>query len=593
MENCTFNLQTNTMAKSKKSLAETHPELAKEWHPTKNESITPHDVTPGSDKQIWWKCAKGEDHVWKSRVKERSRRASCPICTGKRTVYSNSLLALYPSLSKEWHPSKNSDILPSQVRPASHKVVWWKCSKNENHEWQASVKSRKVNGTGCPYCSGNKVDEFNSLQSINPELSLEWHPTKNGGLSPKDVTAGSGKKVWWQCEKGEDHEWEASISSRVRGNGCPVCRGFKVVQSNSLSHLRPDIALEWHPTRNAGITPDQVSIGSRKIIWWQCPTHSDHVWKGSVLNRVHGNKCAVCAGQQVVESTSLNSLYPEIALEWHPTKNKALTPKMVAPFSGKKVWWKCDKGDDHEWLSTIANRVNGSGCSVCYGQTVVHSNCLSTTHPEIAREWHPIKNSFSPDSVVAGSDKKAWWQCLNDINHEWKTSIWQRTRSNGCPYCSLTPQSKQELIITFELKTLFNRINPKGFKTRLDGRLRAIDIFIPKLNLCIEFDGAYWHKDKREIDKIKSNLLLKEGYSVIRVREEPLKKIHDTDVVSKQPYDGKQVTNDILSMILSMYDLDSELVQRIKDYQSKDELQNERGLDRYIDKILKEKAEKK
>ena len=140
---------------------------------------------------------------------------------------------------------------------------------------------------------------------------------------------------------------------------------------------------------------------------------------------------------------------------------------------------------------------------------------------------------------------------------------------------------------------MFNRIDPKGFKTRLDDRLRAIDIFIPKLNLCIEFDGSYWHKDKREIDKIKSNLLLKEGYSVIRVREEPLKKIHDTDVISKQPYDGKQVTNVILSMVLSMYDLDSELVVRIKDYQSKDELQNEKGLNRYIDKILKEKADKK
>ena len=64
MEYCTFNLQTNTMAKSKKSLAETHPELAKEWHPTKNESLTPNDVTPGSKKRVWWKCDKGLDHEW-------------------------------------------------------------------------------------------------------------------------------------------------------------------------------------------------------------------------------------------------------------------------------------------------------------------------------------------------------------------------------------------------------------------------------------------------------------------------------------------------------------------------------------------------
>ena len=87
-------------------------------------------------------------------------------------------------------------------------------------------------------------------------------------------------------------------------------------------------------------------------------------------------------------------------------------------------------------------------------------------------------------------------------------------------------------------------------------------------------------------------MLLKEGYSVIRIREEPLKKIHGTDVISKRPYDGKQVTNDILSMILSMYNLNSEMVERIEDYQFQDGLQNEKGLNRYIDKILKEKADK-
>jgi len=88
-------------------------------------------------------------------------------------------------------------------------------------------------------------------------------------------------------------------------------------------------------------------------------------------------------------------------------------------------------------------------------------------------------------------------------------------------------------------------------------------------------------------------MLFKEGFKLIRVREAPLEKIYDTDVISKQPYDGKQVTNNILSMILSMYDLDSELVQRINEYQSINELLNEKGLNRYIDKILKEKAEKK
>jgi len=87
-------------------------------------------------------------------------------------------------------------------------------------------------------------------------------------------------------------------------------------------------------------------------------------------------------------------------------------------------------------------------------------------------------------------------------------------------------------------------------------------------------------------------MLLDKGFKLIRVREEPLKKIYDTDVISKKPYNGKQVTNDILSIILSMFDLDAKLVSRIKEYQSKDDLQNEKGLDKYIDKILTEKANK-
>ena len=87
-------------------------------------------------------------------------------------------------------------------------------------------------------------------------------------------------------------------------------------------------------------------------------------------------------------------------------------------------------------------------------------------------------------------------------------------------------------------------------------------------------------------------MLLQEGFKLIRLRQEPLKKIYDTDVISKQPYNGKQVTNELLSRIMELHTLPEKLMSKIKDYQAKEELQNERGLDRYIDKILTEKAEK-
>ena len=46
-------------------------------------------------------------------------------------------------------------------------------------------------------------------------------------------------------------------------------------------------------------------------------------------------------------------------------------------------------------------------------------------------------------------------------------------------------------------------------------------------------------------------------------------------------------------MILYIFTLDARLVSKIKVYQSKEGLQNKKGLEAYIDKILTEKAKKK
>ncbi|HEY9740288.1 MAG TPA: zinc-ribbon domain-containing protein, partial [Coleofasciculaceae cyanobacterium] len=66
------------------------------------------------------------------------------------------------------------------------------------------------------------------LSITHPQLAGQWHPTKNGSLTPDQVVSGSHKKVWWKCSKESDHEWDAAIYSRVGGRGCPYCGGRKV-----------------------------------------------------------------------------------------------------------------------------------------------------------------------------------------------------------------------------------------------------------------------------------------------------------------------------------------------------------------------------
>ncbi|WP_099188370.1 zinc-ribbon domain-containing protein [Tepidibacter mesophilus] len=196
-----------------KSLTKVNPRLAKEWHPTKNKELTPSDVSIGSGKKVWWKCDK---HEWQATVLNRSNGNKCPYCSGKKASKDNSLAKVNPKLVKQWHFDKNKNINPNDVLPNSRKKVWWKCDK---HEWQATIY-RRNNGTGCPYCSGKKVSKDNSLAKVNPELSKQWNFDKNEDLTPYDVTANSGKKVWWKCE---EHEWEAPVYRRNNGTGCPFC----------------------------------------------------------------------------------------------------------------------------------------------------------------------------------------------------------------------------------------------------------------------------------------------------------------------------------------------------------------------------------
>lgn len=192
----------------------------------------------------------------------------------------------------------------------------------------------------------------------NPRLLKEWHPTKNGNISPSMILPRSEKNVWWVCEKG--HEWVACPSNRVAGTGCPYCANRKVMTGfNDLKTTNPDIADEWHPTKNGNLSPDVISKGSHKQVWWlgKC----GHEWKAAIYSRIDGRQCPICSGKQVlVGFNDLATTNPQLALKWHPTKNGDLKPTDVTRGSNKKAWWMCEKG--HEWESVI----NGSGpCPYC------------------------------------------------------------------------------------------------------------------------------------------------------------------------------------------------------------------------------------
>ena len=199
--------------------------------------------------------------------------------------------------------------------------------------------------------------------SSYPELVKEWHPTKNGDLKPKDFTHKSGKKVWWKCPKGDDHEWIVSIANRSNGHACPFCSGNKVSKTNSFLKKHPKISKEWHPTKNGNLKPEHFTEGSEKRVWWQCPKGDDHEWITTINDR-RRDGCPFCRGKKVSKTNNLLYKFPKVAKEWHPTKNGNLKPEEFTEGSSKSFWWKCSKCNDHEWKASFNDR-RTRGCSNC------------------------------------------------------------------------------------------------------------------------------------------------------------------------------------------------------------------------------------
>jgi hypothetical protein len=284
------------------------------------------------------------------------------------------------------------------------------------------------------------LEGFNDLTTTEPQLAKEWHPTRNAGLEPTEVTSGSNKKVWWQCITHPDHEWQARPLTRTGGSGCPICGAKKVLEGfNDLTTTEPQIAKEWHPTRNDDLKPTEVTRGSGKKIWWQCNKHPEHEWQSTISNRSKGSGCPVCIGQKVLEGfNDLTTTHPKIALEWHPIKNRMIKPTEFSKSSIERVWWQCSKYPDHQWDASVADRTKSDGCPICSNQRVLEGfNDLTTTEPQIAKEWHPIKNgNLKPTEFTRGASKKIWWQCSKHPEHEWESPIGNRSTGFACPFCA-------------------------------------------------------------------------------------------------------------------------------------------------------------
>lgn len=147
-----------TVLPGENDLATVFPQLARQWDQERNGALTPQQVSPYSNRAVWWRCGLG--HSWHAAISTRAWGSDCPYCAGRKVLAGfNDLATRYPELAQTWDPVLNGALTPAMVTPGSHKKVWWRCP--ENHVWKAVVYSRTSDKRcGCPVCAG-KVSQKN------------------------------------------------------------------------------------------------------------------------------------------------------------------------------------------------------------------------------------------------------------------------------------------------------------------------------------------------------------------------------------------------------------------------------------------------
>ena len=224
-----------------------------------------------------------------------------------------SLAETHPDIAGQWHPTKNGDLRPCDVKAGSHKKVWWLCPKTCEygcpHEWEAVVKSRSLTGNRCPYCASThkSICFHQSLAFLRPDILKLW--CDDNVVNPCTITPFSHKHVNFLCFECRSIRKNIEIKSVCLGGSirCNEC-GIKK-QSNSrsmpqlkesLEHKLPILAQQLHHPLSNNVYPGSKIYGTWNCLH-ECPhCHVQHQWFQLIEKRgCRGQCCSICYGNEL------------------------------------------------------------------------------------------------------------------------------------------------------------------------------------------------------------------------------------------------------------------------------------------------------
>ena len=342
-----------------------YPEIAAEWHPTKNGNAKPSDFTYGSKFIAWWKCSKNISHEWPSQIHSRTaRKTGCIHCKPKSSrneirIYSELKYLFSSAQHRAKIKGKELDVYLPEVSVGieydeifTHKNKEEKDKAKTNFFKNLAIEVLRVRREPLEKLSENDLiikDHF-LIKSEIDGLLLKLIPKSEKTISKRI-------KDYLTLQDFQNEKLYQELNYYLPGP----------TPENSFAALYPEKANEWIMKNNYPVQPAQLWPGSHEVYWWQCPAKTYHKYQMSVRQRTRDN-CPFCAGQRTHIRDSLERKFPKLASEWDYTKNGKLKPSEVLPGSSLKVWWVCSINPEHKpFKRIIYDRVKRGylGCKTC------------------------------------------------------------------------------------------------------------------------------------------------------------------------------------------------------------------------------------